>query len=73
LGQYLLKRRKEEQMTKAIRYYLPESLVRDMAQRQVDPTTLNRVVFGTCLATDMSDFMSLAESKSPRELAVFYE
>src|SRR5262249_40260931 len=71
LGQYLLKRRKEEQMTKAIRYYLPESLVRDLAQRQVDPTTLNRVVFGTCLATDMSDFMSLAESKSPRELAVF--
>ena len=61
LGQYLLKRRKEEQMTRAIRYYLPESLVRDLAQRQVDPTTLNRVVFGTCLATDMSDFIALAE------------
>jgi adenylate cyclase len=71
LGQYLLKRRKEEQMTRAIRYYLPESLVRDLAQRQVDPTTLNRVVFGTCLATDMSDFIALAESKSPNELAVF--
>jgi adenylate cyclase len=71
LGQYLLKRRKEEQMTRAISYYLPESLVRDLAQRQVDPTTLNRVVFGTCLATDMSDFMALAESKSPHELAVF--
>ena len=71
LGQYLLKRRKEEQMTKAIRYYLPESLVRDLAQRQVDPTTLNRVVFGACLATDMSDFIALAESKSPHELAVF--
>ena len=71
LGQYLLKRRKEEQMTKAIRYYLPESLVRDLAQREVDPTTLNRVVFGTCLATDMSDFVALAELKSPHELAVF--
>jgi adenylate cyclase len=71
MWQYLLKRRKEEQMTKAIGYYLPENLVRDLAQRQVDPTTLNRVVFGTCLATDMSDFMSLAESKPPRELAVF--
>jgi adenylate cyclase len=71
LGQYLLKRRKEEQMMRAIRYYLPESLVRDLAQRQVDPTTLNRVVFGTCLATDMSDFIALAESKSPNELAVF--
>jgi adenylate cyclase len=70
LGQYLLKRRKEEQMTRAIRYHLPETIVEDL-RRQVDPTTLNRVVFGTCLATDMSDFISLAESKSPRELAVF--
>ena len=58
-------------MTRAIRYYLPESLVRDLAQRQVDPTTLNRVVFGTCLATDMSDFIALGESKSPHELAIF--
>jgi adenylate cyclase len=71
MGQYLLKRRKEEQMTRAIRYYLPESLVQELAQRQVDPTTLNRVVFGTCLATDMSDFIALAESKSPHELAAF--
>ena len=45
--------------------------MRDLATRQVDPTTLNRVVFGTCLATDMSDFIALAESKSPQELAVF--
>jgi adenylate cyclase len=71
MGQYLLKRRKEEQMTRAIRYYLPETLVKDLAQRQVDPTTLNRVVFGTCLASDMSDFISLGESKSPHELATF--
>jgi len=71
MGQYLLKRRKEEQMTKAIRYYLPENLVKDLAERQVDPTTLNRVVFGTCLATDMSDFIALAETKSPHELAVY--
>jgi adenylate cyclase len=71
MGQYLLKRRKEEQMTRAIRYYLPDNLVRDLAERQVDPTTLNRVVFGTCLATDMSDFIALAETKSPQELAVF--
>lgn len=71
MGQYLLKRRKEEQMTRAIRYYLPDNLVRDLAQRQVDPTTLNRVVFGTCLATDMTDFIALGKSKSPHELAVF--
>ncbi len=71
MGQYLLERRKERQITQAIRYYLPENVVRDLSERQVDPTTLNRVVFGTCLATDMSDFIALAESKSPQELAVF--
>ena len=71
MGQYLLERRKERQITQAIRYYLPENVVRDLTERQVDPTTLNRVVFGTCLATDMSDFIALAESKSPQELAVF--
>ena len=71
MGQYLLERRKEKHMIQAVRYYLPDSLVRDLTQRQVDPTTLNRVVFGTCLATDMSDFIALAESKSPHELAVF--
>jgi adenylate cyclase len=71
MGQYLLERRKERQLAQAIRYYLPENVVRDLSETQVDPTTLNRVVFGTCLATDMSDFIALAESKSPQELAVF--
>ena len=71
MGQYLLERRKEKQVTKAISYYLPENVVRDLTERQVDPTTLNRVVFGTCLATDMSEFITLAESKPPQELALF--
>ena len=71
MGQYLLERRKERQITRAIRYYLPENVVRDLSERQVDPTTLNRVVFGTCLATDMSDFIALGESKTPQELALF--
>ena len=73
MGQYLLKRRKEEQMTHAIRYYLPESLVRDLAQRQVDPTTLNRVVFGTCLATDMSDFIALGRVEVPARAGGVHE
>ena len=71
MGQYLLERRKEEHLTRAIRYYLPENIVRDVTETRVDPATLNRVVFGTCLATDMSDFIALAETKPPRELAVF--
>jgi adenylate cyclase len=71
IGQYLLERRKERQITQAIRYYLPAHVVRDLSERQVDPTTLNRVVFGTCLATDMSDFIALGETKTPQDLALF--
>jgi adenylate cyclase len=69
--QYLFERRKERRLTQAIGYYLPENIVRDLVDTPVDPTTLNRVLFGTCLATDMSDFMALAETKPPRELAIF--
>lgn len=71
MGQYLLERRKERRLTQAISYYLPENIVRDLSETRVDPAALNRVVFGTCLATDMSDFIALAETKPPRELAVF--
>ena len=37
MGQYLLKRRKEEQMTRAIRYYLPDNLVRDLTRETGRP------------------------------------
>jgi adenylate cyclase len=70
-GQSLLERRKKEHLIEAIGYYLPDNLVRDLTERRVNPTTLNRVVFGTCLATDMSDFIALGESKPPQELADF--
>lgn len=71
MGQYLLERRKERQFARAIGYYLPENIVKDLAEKQLDPSSVNKVVFGTCLATDMSGFTTLAESKSPTELASF--
>jgi adenylate cyclase len=71
MGQYLLGRRKERKIARAIGYYLPESIARDLTEREIDPDSVNRVVFGTCLATDMSGFTRLSESKSPRELASF--
>ncbi len=71
MGQYLLERRKERQIARAIRYYLPENIVKDLTEKQIDPDSVNKVVFGTCLATDMSGFTRLAESKSPTELASF--
>jgi adenylate cyclase len=71
MGQYALERRKEKRVTRALCHYLPEDLVRDLTEQQIDPTTVNRVRFGTCLATDMSGFTALAESRSPQQLALF--
>ena len=71
MGQYLLGRRKERQIARAISYYLPETIVRDLTEKQVDPDSVNKVVFGACLATDMSGFTTLSETKSPKELAAF--
>jgi len=71
MGQYLLERRKEQRIARAISYYLPENIVKDLTEKQIDPASVNKVVFGTCLATDMTGFTRLSESMPPKELASF--
>ncbi|MCT8973351.1 CHASE2 domain-containing protein [Microbaculum marinisediminis] len=71
IGQYRLKRHAEQQVTRAISMYLPENIVQDLTQREFDPSEVNKVVYGTCLATDMSGFTTLSETKKPEELAEF--
>lgn len=71
MGQYLVERRMERRMSRAISYYLPENVVRDLTEKHLDPSKTDKVVYGTCLATDMSGFTSIAENKSPTELATF--
>jgi adenylate cyclase len=50
---------------------VPKEIIKDLTERGVNPGAVNRVVYGTCLATDMSGFTTISESKSPRELATF--
>jgi adenylate cyclase len=71
MGQYLVERRLEKKMSRAISHYLPESIVRDLTEKHLDPSKSDRVVYGTCLATDMAGFTTIAEKKSPTELAKF--
>jgi adenylate cyclase len=71
MGQYLVERRLQRRMSRAISYYLPENIVRDLTERHLDPSKANKVVYGACLATDMSGFTAIAEKKSPTELAIF--
>lgn len=71
LGQYLLERRQKMRVSSAIARYLPEHLAKDLTAGRIDEGTLNQVVHGVCLATDMSGFSSISETKSPKELASF--
>lgn len=70
-GQYLLERNRGRRIGKALGYYLPEAVARDLTAHQIDPHAYNRVVHGTCLATDMSGFSTISEQLPPDQLAVF--
>ncbi|MGH8472458.1 MAG: CHASE2 domain-containing protein, partial [Gammaproteobacteria bacterium] len=71
LGQYLLERRRGQRISQAISYYLPENIARDLTENRLDPSAANKVVYSTCLATDMSGFSTIAENMAPGELASF--
>nr|MCU0843196.1 adenylate/guanylate cyclase domain-containing protein [Thiobacillaceae bacterium] len=71
LGQYLLERRRGQRIGKALAYYLPEHVARDLTENRGDPQSFNKVVYGTCLATDMSGFSTISEQLLPDQLARF--
>jgi len=71
LGQYLLERRRGQRISKALGYYLPEGVARDLTENRSGADAFNKVVYGTCLATDMSGFSTISEQLPPDQLAVF--
>jgi adenylate cyclase len=71
LGQYLVERRKKQRVGAAIAQYLPKHLAEGIAEGTVAATNIDQVVHGVCLATDMSGFSRISESKTPGELAEF--
>lgn len=70
-GQYVAQRRSQKHFAQTIRHYVPDFIVRDIVEKHLPALALHREVHGTCLATDMSGFAKLAESRSPKELARF--
>lgn len=71
LGQYGFQRRRQEQATRMVSYYLPERAVRELNRHDLDPSALNKVVYGVCFATDMSGFTAISQTMEPQELAAF--
>jgi adenylate cyclase len=71
MSQYLLGRYRQQRLSHAMSYYLPAHVVKDLTEGGVEPDAVNKVVFGTCFATDMSGFSTLAETTTPDQLAAF--
>ncbi|OYW63207.1 MAG: hypothetical protein B7Y26_13695 [Hydrogenophilales bacterium 16-64-46] len=71
IAQYLLERRRGQRISKALGYYVPESVARDLSENRSDPNAFNKVMHGTCLATDMSGFSTISEQLPPDRLAIF--
>lgn len=68
-GQYYIQRRRAQQMSDMISHYLPEDAVQVLTGSNPDENKINRVVYSTCLATDMAGFSTMAEKIGPSELA----
>jgi adenylate cyclase len=71
MAQYLLRRRSERRITQAMSYYLPEQVFNDLSRRDFDRQSLDKEVYGVCLATDMSGFSTISEQRTVKELATF--
>jgi len=61
-------RQDREAIRQAVGYYLPKSVVNQLVGRRGSMTQGNRVVYGSCLATDVSRYTTLAEGMDPAQL-----
>ncbi|TMH00752.1 MAG: adenylate/guanylate cyclase domain-containing protein, partial [Betaproteobacteria bacterium] len=61
-------RREREAIKHAFGYFLPSAMVDQLAHNIGAVTEANRVVFGACLASDVSQYTALAESMEPGQL-----
>jgi adenylate cyclase len=73
LWQYLSANLERRNISRAIRYYLPEKAAADMTRWSGDPGSARDLVFGTCVASDAARFTALAESMAPRDLAILLD
>lgn len=70
-GQYRLEHRRVLHISQAIRAYVPEDVSSILTATEFDARSVDKVTYGTCLATDMAGFSTIAEKMGPGELAGF--
>jgi adenylate cyclase len=66
---YLGVRREREHIEKALRLYLPDTVVQEISRDLSFITTGDRMVYGVCLLTDAKNYTALSEQLLPTELS----
>jgi len=70
-AQYRLQHRRVQHVSEAIRKYVPENVSSALTSTELTTDDINKVTYGTCLATDMAGFSTIAEKMAPGDLAKF--
>jgi len=70
-AQYRLQHRRVQHVSEAIRKYVPENVSSVLTNAELKADDINKVTYGTCLATDMAGFSTIAEKMAPGDLAKF--
>jgi len=71
LWKYFDSLREREHIRRAFGYYLPSSVVSQLARNVADIKANNQLVYGTCLFTDAGQYTTLSETMDPVDLNKF--
>jgi adenylate cyclase len=66
--QYRDAQRARQNLSRGIRYYLPEQVAAGLAEAPLEPAAATEQIYGVCLKSDAERFTSFAESKAPSEV-----
>lgn len=66
---YMGVKQERENIRKALEYYLPNQLVKDLVKNIAALKSSHQLVYGICLWTDAEQYTSLSEKLDPSELA----
>jgi adenylate cyclase len=72
-AQYREAHRARANISRAMRYYLPEKVAAGLTEAPLDPGAMTERVYAACMVTDAQGFTTLAERMTPDELTGFLD
>ncbi len=67
--QFIETNKERNQIRKAFGFYLPDSVVNELAKKKGNVQNSQNLMYGICMATDAEQYTSMSENMSPRTLS----